>query len=33
MDEAGPLMPTFKDCAKRLYEDFMRTASAMRLAS
>jgi GMP synthase-like glutamine amidotransferase len=33
MDEAKPLMPTFKDCAKRLYEDFMRTASAMRLAS
>ncbi|HWA49185.1 MAG TPA: type 1 glutamine amidotransferase [Dongiaceae bacterium] len=32
MDEAKPLMPTFKDCAKRLYEDFMRTASAMRLA-
>jgi len=33
MDEAKPLMPTFKDCARRLYEDFMRTASAMRLAS
>ena len=33
MDEAKPLMPTFNDCAKKLYEDFMRTASAMRLAS
>ena len=32
MDDAKPLMPTFKDCAKRLYEDFMRTAGAMRLA-
>jgi len=32
-DEARPLMPAFKDCARRLYDDFMRAASAMRLAS
>jgi GMP synthase-like glutamine amidotransferase len=31
--EAQPLMPTFKDCARRLYEDFMKAASALRLAS
>src|SRR5262249_56502704 len=32
-DEAKPLMPTFKDCARRLYQDFMVAASAVALAS
>ncbi len=28
-EEAAPLMPTFKECARRLYEDFMRVAGAV----
>ena len=32
-DEAKPLMPTFKECARRLYQDFMKAASAMAVAS
>jgi GMP synthase-like glutamine amidotransferase len=28
-EEAKPLMPTFKECARRLYQDFMKAASAM----
>ena len=31
-EEARPLMPTFKDCARRLYQDFMKAASAMAVA-
>ena len=31
-DEAKPLMPTFKECARRLYQDFMKAASAMAVA-
>lgn len=30
-EEAKPLMPGMKDCARRLYEDFMKAASALRL--
>ena len=32
-EEAKPLMPTFKDCARRLYQDFMKAASAMAVAN